>query len=30
MTVLAGKREISKAQAKALPIFFKAPADLFI
>jgi len=28
--VLAGKREISKAQAKALSVFFKAPADLFI
>jgi HTH-type transcriptional regulator / antitoxin HigA len=27
---LAGKREISKAQAKALAAFFKAPADLFI
>jgi HTH-type transcriptional regulator / antitoxin HigA len=28
--VLAGKREISKAQAKALSVFFKVPADLFI
>jgi len=28
--VLAGKREISKAQAKALSAFFKVPADLFI
>lgn len=28
--VLAGKREISKAQAKALAAFFKVPADLFI
>lgn len=28
--VLAGKREISKAQAKALAEFFKVPADLFI
>jgi HTH-type transcriptional regulator/antitoxin HigA len=27
---LAGKREISKAQAKALAAFFKVPADLFI
>jgi HTH-type transcriptional regulator/antitoxin HigA len=27
---LAGKREISKAQAKALATFFKVPADLFI
>lgn len=28
--VLAGKREISKTQAKALSEFFKVPADLFI
>ena len=28
--VLAGKREISKAQAKALAEFFEVPADLFI
>jgi HTH-type transcriptional regulator / antitoxin HigA len=28
--VLAGKRQISKAQAKALSAFFKVPADLFI
>jgi HTH-type transcriptional regulator / antitoxin HigA len=28
--VLSGKREISKAQAKALSAFFKVPADLFI
>lgn len=28
--VLAGKRDISKAQAKALAAFFKVPADLFI
>jgi HTH-type transcriptional regulator/antitoxin HigA len=28
--VLSGKREISKAQAKALAAFFKLPADLFI
>ena len=28
--VLSGKREISKAQAKALSVFFKVPADLFI
>jgi HTH-type transcriptional regulator / antitoxin HigA len=28
--VLAGKREISKAQAKALAAFFSVPADLFI
>ncbi len=27
---LSGKREISKAQAKALSAFFKVPADLFI
>jgi HTH-type transcriptional regulator / antitoxin HigA len=27
---LAGKREISKAQAKALAAFFKVSADLFI
>jgi len=26
---LAGKREISKAQARALAVFFKVPADLF-
>jgi len=25
-----GKREISKAQAKALAAYFKVPADLFI
>ena len=28
--VLAGKREISKAQAKALATYFKVSADLFI
>ena len=28
--VLAGKRDISKAQAKALSDFFNVPADLFI
>jgi HTH-type transcriptional regulator/antitoxin HigA len=28
--VLAGKREISKTQAKALAAYFKVPADLFI
>ncbi len=28
--VLAGKRQISKAQAKALSAFFRVPADLFI
>ncbi len=28
--VLAGKREISKAQAKALAAYFKVAADLFI
>ncbi|MGE0884942.1 MAG: type II toxin-antitoxin system HigA family antitoxin [Blastocatellales bacterium] len=28
--VLAGKRDISKAQAKSLAEFFKVPADLFI
>jgi HTH-type transcriptional regulator/antitoxin HigA len=28
--VLAGKRQISKAQAKVLSAFFKVPADLFI
>jgi HTH-type transcriptional regulator / antitoxin HigA len=28
--VLAGKRDISKAQAKALAKFFNLPADLFI
>lgn len=28
--VLAGKRDISKAQAKALSALFKVPADLFI
>ncbi|MGH9840717.1 MAG: helix-turn-helix domain-containing protein [Blastocatellia bacterium] len=28
--VLAGKREISKIQAKSLAAFFKVPADLFI
>jgi HTH-type transcriptional regulator/antitoxin HigA len=28
--VVAGKREISKAQAKALSAFFNVPADLFI
>ena len=28
--VLAGKRDISKAQAKALSAFFNLPADLFI
>jgi antitoxin component HigA of HigAB toxin-antitoxin module len=28
--VLAGKRQISKAQAKALSAFLKVPADLFI
>ena len=27
---LAGKREISRTQAKALAAFFKVPADLFI
>jgi HTH-type transcriptional regulator/antitoxin HigA len=27
---VSGKREISKSQAKALGIFFKVPADLFI
>jgi antitoxin component HigA of HigAB toxin-antitoxin module len=28
--VLAGKRQISTAQAKAISVFFKVPADLFI